>query len=540
MLKIIDGSCFRDMIKYGINQLEKNCDEVNNLNVFPVPDGDTGTNMLMTIKNGFNAIQNDNDDLGQVAKTFANATVFGARGNSGVIVSQFFKGMSIGFKGIYDADTVRFSRALDIGCEYAYASVVTPVEGTILTIIKDSADAVRNNLNEIKNIDELISVFLKQARITLENTPNLLAILAKAGVVDSGGAGLIYFFEGIERYLNGETIELVQSTNTGSKYIDFSVFNKNSNFEYGYCTEALLQLTIDEDKFDQKDFTNKLQVLGESIVVSLEGDKVKVHIHTHTPENVLAFCHQFGEFLTLKIENMTIQHTQTVQKYLCTPSTGNNNFAVVAVAPNNSLQKMLSDMGADVVILSAEVPTSQDFIKAFEHVEAKDILVFPNNANSILSAMQAGSLYKKSKITVLNCRSIAECYSAMAVIDFSEDISTVVDAVDETIGNMYEVSIVRCAKNTKFGNRTLVKNDYFAMASDDILRTDDKFENIVNLTVKDVLSKRDCNIINLFYGQNISLEQIEKNAFEMERTYDIEVCLIPTQDIVYDLVLSFE
>lgn len=542
MLKTINGSCFGDMIKYGINHLEKYCDVVNDLNVFPVPDGDTGTNMVMTLKNGLGSVSNDDNVLCQIAQGFSNATVFGARGNSGVIISQFFKGVAEGLKDAREADIRLFSQALDAGCAYAYAAVATPVEGTVLTVMREASTAVRESLDEISTFDELVAVFLKQARISLDNTPNLLAILAKAGVIDSGGAGLVYFFEGVERYLKGEPLENVQSAHNSVEYVDYSKFNRYSSFEFGYCTETLLQLTVDEKEFDCKDFTSKLQELGESIVTSFEGDKVKVHIHTHTPERVLAFCHQYGEFLSLKIENMSVQHTQTVQKYLCATTSEQSNFAVVAVAPNAVLQKMLSDMGADVVILSAEVPSSQDFIEAFEHVSAKEIIVFPNNANSILSAKQAGKLYKQADVTVVKCRSIAECYSALAAIDFDEtDVDDVVDDVENTIDEIYEVAFVRASKNTRFGNRNISKGDYFAMSGDDVLQSGGKLEYVVWLTVKEVVDDRDCSVINMFYGKNVTREQIESIAHEIEKAnFGIEVCLISTEDVVYDLILSFE
>ena len=530
------------MVKYGISNLEKYCDIVNDLNVFPVPDGDTGTNMVRTIKNALPALEIETDTLPRVAQSFANATVFGARGNSGVIISQFFKGMSEGFT-TNEADASELSRALDMGYQLAYAAVAKPVEGTVLTVIKDGATAIKSNLPQITSINEAISVFLKAARVSLENTPNLLPILKKAGVIDSGGAGLVYFFEGIERYLNGEPLENLQaSTQESTHYVDYTVFNRYSNFELGYCTETLLQLTIDESEFDYDKFTRGLKRLGQSIVTSFEQDKIKVHIHTATPEKVLRYCHKYGEFLSLKIENMSVQHTHTVQKYLCTTSQEEACFALVAVAPNSLLQTMLSNMGADVVILSAEAPSSQDFIEAFEHISMQEILVFPNSSNSILSAVQAGRMYDKANITVVNCRSIAQCYSAMAAIDFCDpDISAVVDALNETMANVYEVAVTRATKNVQFGAKSIVKDNYLSLAGDDVLITGDKFDDVVLETVKTVVQDRECGIINMFYGQHVTEQMAKSLAETIEAIYgDVEVCLIATQDSVYDLVLSFE
>ncbi len=538
-MEIINGSSYKDMIHYGINHLDKYCAVVNDLNVFPVPDGDTGTNMVMTMRNGFLSIGDDGDDVAYIAKSFANGAVFGARGNSGVIVSQFFKGLSKGLQDTCEADCATFSKALGKGCEYAYASVAKPVEGTILTVLKDATGAVSSNLATITTFDELLDTFLREAKISLENTPNLLPILSKAGVVDSGGAGIVYFFEGMQRYLKGEELESVETQHSG-QVIDYTAFNKDSCFDYGYCTETLLQLTCDTDQFDYQKFVSHLQKMGDSVATSLEGDKVHVHVHTHTPEEILRFCHRFGEFLNLKIENMSVQHTQTTQKFLCSANASEGNFSVVAVAPNAGLQSMLSDMGADVVILSEEVPSSQDFIEAFEKVTTKEILVFPNSSNSILSAMQAGSLYKHAKVIVLNCRSIAECYSALAYIDFEGDINDTIEAVDDTIGNIYEAAIIHAAKNIQYGNRKVVKNDYFALAGDEILFTSNKLESVVMLTVADVVNRLDRSVLNLFYGQNVSRSQVESMSEEIEAQFDLETCVIPTQNPIYDLVLSFE
>ncbi|MBQ7829540.1 MAG: DAK2 domain-containing protein [Clostridia bacterium] len=540
MLEQINGSCYKGMIAYGINNLDKHCSTVNDLNVFPVPDGDTGTNMVMTMRNGMSSIESSTDSLSAISQRFANATVYGARGNSGVIVSQFFKGVSEGLKDLSEADCLAFSKALDKGCEYAYNSVANPVEGTILTVIKDATATVRANIENIHSMEELVSKFLAEARISLDNTPELLPILKKAGVVDSGGAGIVYFFEGIQKYLNGEKIEAVESK-TETQYIDYSAFDKNSSFEYGYCTELLIQLTSDKEEFDYADFGKELGKLGESIVTSFESDKVKVHIHTFTPEKILTYCHRFGEFLSLKIENMSVQHTQTTQKYLCAEAQNTGSFAVVAVAPNALLQNMLAEMGADVVILSSESPSSQEFIESFEQIDKKEILVFPNSSNSILSAMQAGSLYKKAKITVLNCRSIPKCYSSLALIDFESDINTTVSTVNDTIGNIYEVSIIHASKNIAYGDKTVVKNDYFALSGDDILETGDRFDEVVLRTVREVTSKKDCSVVNMFYGKNAPTDQLYGVADEIGRAFDcLETYMIPTQDNIYDLILSFE
>ena len=457
----INGSVFRDMIRYGLYNLEAHRATVNDLNVFPVPDGDTGTNMGLTVKNGYKAIEHAEGDLSRVSLAFANAAVFGARGNSGVILSQFFRGLAAGFEGYAEADAAVLSGALDMGCAYAYRAVAKPVEGTILTVLGDIAAEVRDHLSSLRSVEETVDLMTAAAKVSLEHTPDLLPILKKAGVVDSGGSGMVYFFEGIRKYLKGEEITAPAETAGGEgEYVDYSLFNRDSDFSYGYCTELLLQLTVAEAEFSQDDFSEALRGLGESIVTSFEGDKVKVHIHTPTPEQVMAYCHTFGEFLTLKIENMSVQHTGLTTKFLVSPPDGDAALAVVAVAPNPLLQRMLADMGADVVILSEEAPSSNDFLEAFDRVEAEKILVFPNSSNSILSAMQAGSMYKRAKVRVLNCRSVPECYVSLPVIDFTDpDIHAAAGAVHDTLSHLRKVSVAHASKSVRYGERSIVKTD---------------------------------------------------------------------------------
>ena len=546
MTEKITGLCFKNMVIYGINYLEKHCDIVNDLNVFPVPDGDTGTNMVMTMKTGLGALNIDEKSLSEdaplyhVAKIFGNGAVLGARGNSGVIISQFFKGLYEGLKDAACADCALFSKAMESGSAYAYTAVTNPVEGTILTVIKDASKALKESLKQISSIDEAVSVLLEQAQVSLQRTPELMEILAKAGVVDSGGAGFVYFLEGMQRYLDGKSLETSESNPSTEEYIDFSVFNRNSSFEYGYCTELLLQLTVAEENFDENAFLEELKSLGESIVTSFEEDKVKVHIHTHTPENVLIFCHRFGEFLSLKIENMTVQNAQTSQKFLCAKTEEESGFAIVTVAPNKLLQKMFSDMGADVSMLSAEVPSSQDFLKAFEHITSKDILVFPNNSNSILSAKQAAKMYPGANVIIMNCRTVAQCYSALAVIDYDETVEENVQTVNDAIGNIYEVDVVHAVRDSQFGDIAITKGDYFSMVGDDVLMTGKGLESVVLSTIEEVIEKRECSNINLFYGQSVSRQMVEALETDIQDRYDVEVYLISTQDAIFDLVLSFE
>ncbi len=552
MLTKIDGSVYAALLSGGIANLEKNRIALNDLNVFPVPDGDTGTNMVMTLRRGYETIDGSEDELGELACEFSSAAVFGARGNSGVIVSQFFKGVSETLRGKTEADCELFARALAGGCELAYASVAEPVEGTMLTVLKDASNAVNAAL-PLASIDELVDVYLGEARRSLDRTPELLHVLKKANVVDSGGSGVVCFFEGVKRVLNGEALELSDDGRTDSEsYVDLSLFNKDTSFEYGYCFEGLIQLTRDVVDFDIKELKSRLSALGSSMVVSLEGDKVKLHIHAKALAPVMECCQSYGELLTVKIENMSVQNAQRValmeqiqqiesERFLYSPDRESLRFAIVAVASNVEMQKRFFDMGADVVIMSEIAPSSEDFIEAFGLTGSESILVFPNSSNSVLSAEQAADLYENARISVLNCRSMAECYAALSIIDLDGELDQATATADGVISNIYELSVYRATKDIAYGSRRISRNDYFALAGKKILAVGGTLGETALSAVSDTLKERECALITLFYGKSVPEEYTEDLAERIgELDDDVEVAVVSTLETVCDITITFE
>ena len=545
MLFKIDNLIFIELLENGINNLDKHRTIVNDLNVFPVPDGDTGTNMLMTLKYGYDAIANKNDTLYKIVTSFATGTVFGARGNSGVIVSQFFKGVAEVLKDFDEVDCETFAIALSKGCESAYASVAKPVEGTILTVLKDAKNAVLKSM-PLNNFDDLFDIYIKEAKASLERTPEFLPILKKAGVVDSGAAGIIYFFEGVQKFLQGEEIKSEEKSSEAN-VIDFSIFNKETNFEYGYCIEGLLQLKIESEKFDLQVFNKGLSKIGKSIVTILENDKLKLHVHSKVIGDITNYCQKYGEFLTIKIENMTVQNIQLSEneledkKILFDAEAQKSEFAVVAVANNSFMQQRLFEIGADVVIKSEVAPSAQEFIDAFVHANSKRILVFPNSSNSILTSMKAGSLYKKANVTVLNCRSIVECYASLLMIDFDDTIENAVMSVNDTISNIYQLSIFQATKDIKFDKKTVKENEFFALSNNKILNKGNTLEAITLDTIKDVLHSNDYGVVTLYYGKNVSNEYIDF-IMELINSADlgVEVACVSTKEVLYSLTITFE
>ena len=546
MINKIDGQHYRNLIDYGIRNLSLYCDEVNDLNVFPVPDGDTGTNMVLTLQNGFSAMEAQIDELSELSKKFANAIVFGARGNSGVIISQFFKGFSECFLKIDEADCETVANALENGVANAYKAVSNPTEGTVLTVLREATEYVRRKLSEgkIGNINEMIALFLKKARLSLENTPELLPILKSAGVVDSGGAGIVYVFEGMSKYLNGESLE---KSTMGSplQSIDYSKYDKSSTFEYGYCTELLVQLLDAKEPFDKRSFKKGLEALGDSIVLSFESDKVKLHIHTKTPERVLEYCHRYGEFLTLKIENMSVQHKELSPREVnLFTEVRRGSFSVLAVAHDSTMKDNFAQMGADIVMLGDRhcPPSSQDFLEAFEMTDVGTILVFANGKNTRLSAEQAAKLYDKAKIVVFNTESDTECYAALPLIDFeSDDIDEISESVRATVENIRTVTVTEAAKDTVFNGQKISIGDLVAFSGSSLVSLGSDYADVAIDAIAKTIEDAECDVLTVFVNDSVSDEQISKiEAYVMENYIYTEISFVNTEDDFYDIVLSFE
>ena len=546
MIKEINGQQYYDLIDYGIRNLSIYKDRVNALNVFPVPDGDTGTNMLVTLQSGLGAVGEGERELSDVSRRFARAITFGARGNSGVIVSQFFKGLSESFYDSEIADYSHFIRALENGVKCAYQAVPQPVEGTILTVIREAAEYVRCELERgnVHTFNDVIDTFLNRAKIALDSTPELLEVLKSAGVVDSGGAGIIYVFEGMEKYLKHEALPEAGTTSQ-AKADDYSRFDQNSTFEYGYCTELLLQLLHSKEPFSYDLFSREISSYGDSLVTVLEDDKLKLHIHTATPEKVLGFCHRYGEFLALKIENMSVQHQELYSEEAPASAYGEGNpFSVVAVAQNSMMKERFLEMGADCVLLAdyQTPPTASHFLGAFERSVPDTILVFPNNKNTELAAIQAQRLCESKKILVVGTRSGAQCYAALPMIDFDcQDVKTVLEQIDEVLGNLSVVSLSQVEKSTCFDGQKICEGDFVAI-QDNVLKAVGKdLAEVSKATITGMLEERPCEVITMFAGNNTPDHLCEEISLFVEEHYMYtELSVVNTNDTFYHIVFSFE
>ncbi|MBR1968026.1 MAG: DAK2 domain-containing protein [Clostridia bacterium] len=552
--RIIDGEGLKRLFYSGAMNLKANAKEVNDLNVFPIPDGDTGENMYLTIKGGVDEIEGlENGTVSAVSESFARGMLFNARGNSGVILSQLFFGLSEGLK---DRDTVTlkdFAHALKQGVKRAYGAVAEPVEGTILTVARESAESVNSALNEDTTAGEFFKEMLNEMKKSLEHTPELLDALKEAGVIDSGGAGLVYIIEGFYKAIIGDDAfgEIAITSDGAKKAIDLTKFNENSVMEYGYCTEFLLQLQhskTDISAFSVKALIEFLGTVGDSIVAFLTGTVVKVHVHTLEPWKVLKHCQQFGEFLTIKIENMTLQHNETergstVSEMNKKVKKARRKYAVVTVATGQGLINTFKEIGADYVISGGQTnnPSSEDFITAFDSVNADYIFVLPNNSNIVLTAKQAAAMYKDSDIRVVESKSIGEGYSALSMLDYeSDNPDEIFNNLSEDMKSSVTGMLTKAVRTTTVNGVSVNKDDYIGFTNKTMLvSTPEKMESVYSLTEKLIDDEKAFLIVA--YGKGATKnERAAYSAFVRKEFSQIELYEIDGEQDVYDFILIVE
>lgn len=426
MTRRVNGFLLEKMLRNGLANIRAAEETINGLNVFPVADGDTGLNMRLTLENGLRRAKG-RTEIGLYLRDLSEGMLLGARGNSGVILSQIFKGIYQELARCQAANIADMRNALIRGYRVAYQSVVCPVEGTILTVAREGIELIRTQLDRNTSIESLLGMYIAQMRKTLAATPDMLAVLKEYGVVDSGAVGYITIFEGMYKYLCGETLQDRGSGETVPRTdISEDIFNENSPFEEGYCMEFILQL-MNGDSYNHRfriaTFTEDLKLFGNSIVVTQDGTRVKVHIHTMKPGKVIAMSQEFGEFLTFKLDNMQVQHNEFIRK-MPKQERVHRQMAVVAVVNGAGMQKVFTDLGCTVVLDgSSKMNTStQEFLDAFREANADTIVVLPNNKNIVRAAEQAAAMFGESEIHVLPTTSMVEGYYALSM-DIPDEVT---------------------------------------------------------------------------------------------------------------------
>ncbi|MCR5710377.1 MAG: DAK2 domain-containing protein [Bacteroidales bacterium] len=531
-MEILNGKLFLDMTLCGAAHLAAQRKTINDLNVFPIPDGDTGDNMYMTIRQGCGAPASEG--LGATARAISDGMLTGARGNSGVILSRIFAGIARGLEGAVTADITLFKKAMDCAVKEAYGAVAVPVEGTILTVLRESVEAASG----CGSFEEYFESLASAMETSLDHTPELLDVLARAGVVDSGGAGLLCIAEGMKAGLHGETPDeaFLEPQEGKVQPVDLGAFTEDSVLKFGYCTEFLLRLQrskVDLGSFDEKVLSDWLGAHGESLVFFRDGSIIKVHVHTRTPGEILNHCQLYGEFLTLKIENMTLQHHENhMDERFHTTS---KKLGVVAVAAGERLQQTFREMGADQVVEGGQTmnPPVQAFLEAFSRIDAESILVFPNNGNIVLTARQAASMWDKARIEVIPTHSPGEGYYAMACLDTSEDIDTIVASLGEALEGTVSGMVSRAIRESEAGHT----GDYLGISGKDILCSNPSRPEAL-LALANALDASQRDIAVLFQGAEVPAEEAEQARAALEKAcLRTEITLIDGGQPVYDYIL---
>lgn len=524
----IDGILLKQMIISGANNLYNNYPEVDALNVFPVPDGDTGTNMNLTISSGAKEIATRNDaSVYDVAKAFSRGLLMGARGNSGVILSQIFRGFAQGLKGKIEATAQDISDALLMGKEVAYKAVMRPVEGTILTVIRESSQALADSVYPDMPLDEALDILLKEARESLKRTPNLLPVLKEAGVVDSGGAGLCKIIEGFDLALHNQIVEKNMPDVVSDSVVEPIIGNVQASLEhkeFGYCTEFILKLPEDPIKAKKKNFvpsrfSGVLNSHGNSIVMVHDDDLIKVHIHTLNPGNILTYAQQFGEFVKIKVENMSEQHTHLIEEDAKAKEDEikkqpKKPFGLISVGAGKGIVDLFKDLNCDYIVSGGQTmnPSTEDFIKAIKSINAEQIFILPNNSNIIMAATQACDVMNEEvKCTVIPTKTIPQGLVSAMMYNPESDYDTNYNDMMESLSSVKSGQVTFAVKDTSFEGMEIHKDDFIGICDKKILATEkDKIKCALKLI--NTMIDEDSSIIIIITGEDVT--EAERDALK--------------------------
>lgn len=544
---MLSGKILRDAIISGANNIINNKESVDELNVFPVPDGDTGTNMSMTIRNAVAELNmlSDSVTVETVAQTAASAMLRGARGNSGVILSLLFRGLSKGLAGKHEATVEDYCNALKLGAEAAYKSVMKPTEGTILTVARVAAE--KANDAQCKNFAELFDVLTTAAKETLDQTPEMLPVLKKAGVVDAGGMGYYTILKGMASVIcGGVMIGAKEETATEKAVVTNAAGTFETDIEFTYCTEFIVvKSDVNKDATKLRAF---LESIGDCVVVVDDDSIIKVHVHTEHPGKALEEGILYGSLINLKIENMKEQHkgaaakAEMQKKQKLAPAEPVKDFGFVSVTSGAGLEDLFKDLGVDVIVRGGQTmnPTTEDILEAINATPARNIFVLPNNKNIIMAAEQAVKLTDRNVI-VLQTRTIPQGITAMLAFDESSDFSTNGVNMTKALDNVGSGSITFAVRDSDFEGKQIKKGEILAMENGKLAFVEkDVTKALIKITKK--LIRSGSSYITIIYGSDVT-DETAQAAFEALRAKisdDIEIVLVNGGQPVYYYLISVE
>lgn len=557
MANTISGSLFKKMVTNGAINLKNNHQEINHLNVFPVPDGDTGTNMQMTMMAGIKEVNNLNSkSIVDVSKILSRGLLMGARGNSGVILSQFFRGVYSEIAKIKNGSATvdEFITALVGGYQMAYRAVMTPVEGTILTVVREAAEQVLRERKNLRTIEDVLQCYLTQAKVSLDKTPDLLPVLKQAGVVDSGGAGFIKIIEGMLLAAQGQLLALEQEQVVEHHHEEgFQGKNiENVDIHFGYCTEFIVKLHNQED-FDQENLRNILLSMGDSLVLVQDEELVKVHVHTNQPGVAITLGQKYGDLQTMKVENMRLQHEGVVQslghdhKEEAKPEfqpvkKEKTTYGVIAVCFGDGIKQAFKELGVDYIIDGGQTmnPPTEEFVKAVEAVNAENVIILPNNSNVILSAEQTVNLCEGVNVRVLKTKSIGQGYASLMVFDSTRELDDNLESMSEIISNMKTAELTYAVRDTEMNGVKIKNGDFIGIQGKNIVVSlPDRISAIKELLNKVIDDNSE--IVTVFYGKDVTENEAKLvKGYIQEVNEDLEIEMISGKQDIYAYIIAVE
>ena len=546
-MKKLNGIQLKQILESGANAMSNNIQRIDALNVFPVPDGDTGSNMGATIQSAIEAIKKINDNnIGNISAKFARGMLLGARGNSGVILSQIFKGLSVGFSDKYEATTFDIVEAFKLAKEYGYKSVMKPIEGTILTVISDIAKKLEEQVTPAHSIEELFEIAVNASRQSTDNTPNLLPVLKEVGVTDSGGEGLFLILEGMLLALRGKPVELSKTqVNAEASAFDFFSGEEDFNGEFGYCTEFIVELKSHKN-FKQNKFETALEKMSSSIIVVHDDDILKVHLHTLYPGKVLNFAQKFGEFLKIKSENMTLQANESTASLSKTNEEKETdldkiNIGIISCHIGSGIMEDAKELGANFIIEGGQTmnPSAKDFMSAINKINSNNIIILPNNSNIILVAQQVAKTIKNKNILIIPTKTQMQGLTALMHFDRDGSLENNKKEMNDAIEEVKTGQVTMASRNTSIGGVKVREGEYLAIADRKIIKsTLSKVQAAILVSKK--LIDDETEIVTIYYGDDATKTDAEEVSSFIETRYDVDVEIKSGKQPIYNFLIAFE
>ena len=546
----INGLVLAEMIDLGSKNLAKNAEKINALNVFPVPDGDTGTNMNLSMSSGAKeTAANVVENIGELGKSFSKGLLMGARGNSGVILSQLFRGMSQHIADKKEVNAKEFAEAIQNGVSIAYKAIIKPVEGTILTVAREAAEAGVKTAEKTTSVVEVMEAIYAEAQASLKRTPELLPILKEVGVVDSGGQGLVCVYQGFVAALKGEKIEGLEAVETNVVDMQFEDdhdmdFMSPEDIVYGFCTEFTVRLDKEKKEFNEDKFREDMSKFGDSLLVISDSEYVKIHVHTETPGDVFNYGQQYGELIKIKSDNMREQHREVLRKQEAKQATAPKELkeqAMISISMGAGLSKVLTSMGVDYIVEGGQTmnPSTEDIMKAIKEVNAKNIFIFPNNKNIQLAAKQAAELAEEN-VFVVESKTAPQGLAAVMVYNPQATAEENFANMQEVLSTVSTLEVTHAVRDTNIEGVEIKKDEFMGIRDGKIVVSNLSLNTVLEELLEKSLDE-DSEIVTLYLGEESTEEYTDFLEQLIEEKYpDVEVELIESGQPVYPYIIGVE